>query len=56
MVAADSAQEANVGEWTLLTGVCDEADRQIRLHVNSAISASVPVPPEKGFTHVPVRW
>ncbi|ALG09752.1 LamG domain-containing protein [Kibdelosporangium phytohabitans] len=52
-VAADSAQEAAVGEWTQLTGVYDEAKRQIRLYVNSAISASTPIPPDKRFTHVP---
>jgi hypothetical protein len=52
-LGADSPQEATVGEWTLLTGVYDEAKRQVRLYVNSARVTVTPIAPDVHFTHVP---
>src|SRR5690242_18939604 len=35
-----------MGEWTQLTGVYDESDRQVRLYVNSALVAATPIAPD----------
>lgn len=53
MVAAESTELAAPGEWTQLTGVYDESDRQLRLYVNSALSRAVPIEQGTHFKHVP---
>jgi hypothetical protein len=52
-VAADSPEQAAMGEWTLLTGVYDEANRQVRLYVNSALVTVTPIAPDVHFANVP---
>lgn len=53
MISANSPEPARAGEWTQLTGVYDQADREIRLYVNSALVASTPIPPEVRFSDIP---
>ncbi|ONI78711.1 hypothetical protein ALI144C_28375 [Actinosynnema sp. ALI-1.44] len=43
-IVANSAEPAAVGEWVQLTGVYDQADREVRLYVNSILVAATPIP------------
>ncbi|MBP2321181.1 hypothetical protein JOF56_001566 [Kibdelosporangium banguiense] len=43
-IDASSPEPAQVGDWVQLTGVYDEADRQVRLYVNSVLVAATPIP------------
>jgi hypothetical protein len=43
-IVANSPEPAQVGDWVQLTGVYDEADRQVRLYVNSVLVAATPIP------------
>nr|WP_042190733.1 LamG-like jellyroll fold domain-containing protein [Kibdelosporangium sp. MJ126-NF4]CEL19549.1 serine/threonine protein kinase [Kibdelosporangium sp. MJ126-NF4]CTQ94651.1 serine/threonine protein kinase [Kibdelosporangium sp. MJ126-NF4] len=43
-IAANSPGLAQVGEWVQLTGVHDQAAREVRLYVNSVPVATTPIP------------